>query len=165
MANSPRLNVLIALTQVLETVTVANGFSFDLADLVFRGRNFFGENDPETMLSILEAPRPDVGLTAGENKGFRLEGWNLLLQGWCPDDQENPTDPAHEMMFDVEQCLNRIKAVDKKGDPVYPEHHMLGGLITSIDFGPGVVRPPTEGVSSKAFFYLPVRIGLVTRNG
>jgi len=166
MANSPRLNVLIALSDLLKTMTPANDWPYDLSVSVFRGRSKFGEDDPETMVSILEAPKPDYGLTAGESGGHRKEEWNLLLQGWCPEDHSNPTDPAHEMMWAVEQLLNKVIAVDgRNGNPKYPSTYMLGGLIASFAFGPGVVRPATEGISNRAFFYLPVRVGLVTRNG
>lgn len=166
MANSPRLSVLIALSDLLKTMTPANGWGYDLSESVFRGRSKFGEDDPETMVSILEAPKPDYGLTSGENGGHRKEEWNLLLQGWCPEDHDNPTDPAHEMMWAVEQLLNKVIAVDgRSGNPKYPAEYMLGNKITGFAFGPGVVRPATEGISNRAFFYLPVRVGLVTRNG
>lgn len=166
MANSPRLNVMIALCDLLKTLTPANDWPYDLSQAVFRGRSKFDENDPDVMVSILEAPKPDYGLSAGENGGQRKEEWNLLLQGWCPDDPVNPTDNAHEMMWAVEQLLNKVIAVDSRsGNPKYPPVYMLGGLIVSFAFGPGVVRPATEGISNRAFFYLPVRVGLVTRNG
>lgn len=165
MANSPRLNVLIALTNLLKTMTPANNWSHDLSNAVFRGRSKFGEDDPETMVSILEAPKPDYGITAGELSQQRKEEWNLLLQGWCPDDELNPTDNAHEMMWEVEQLLNKVVALDKHGNPKYPNEYLLGRQIANLAFGPGVVRPPTEGISSRAFFYLPVRISLVTSNG
>lgn len=166
MANSPRLNVLIALSDLLKTITPANGYTYDVSTAVFRGVSRFGDESPETMISLLEAPKPDYGSFAGENNGHRKEEWNLLLQGWCPENAENPSDNAHEMMWDVEQCLNRVIAVNtRNGNPLYPEHYMLDKTISSFAFGPGVVRPATEGISNRAFFYLPVRIGLVTRNG
>lgn len=163
MANSPRLNVLIELSSLLKTITPANGYSHNLSTSVFRGRDRFGEESPETMVSILEAPRPDPGRETGTLDRARNERWSLLLQGWCPDDPTNPTDPVYELMEDVERCLRQVTAEKSNGKPEFPAFHLLGGRITSLSFGPGVVRPPTEAVSAKAFFYLPVQIGLATR--
>lgn len=163
MANSPRLNVLIELTNLLKTITPANGYIHDLSTSVFRGRDRFGDESPETMVSILEAPRPDPGREVGTLDRARHERWSLLLQGWCPDDTANPTDPVYELMEDVERCLRQITAEMPNGRPVFPAIYLLGNRITSFSFGPGVVRPPTETISAKAFFYLPVQIGLASR--
>ena len=38
--------------------------------------------------------------------------------------------------------------------------YMLGNTISGFAIGPGVVRPPQDQVSSKAFFYLPVIVRL-----
>lgn len=37
---------------------------------------------------------------------------------------------------------------------------MLKGLISDMDIGQDAVRPADEGVSAKAFFYMPIRITL-----
>lgn len=37
---------------------------------------------------------------------------------------------------------------------------MLKGLISDMDIGQDAVRPAQEGVSAKAFFYMPIRITL-----
>ncbi|MCB1865171.1 MAG: hypothetical protein KDG50_07045 [Chromatiales bacterium] len=166
MADSYRLAVLKALTAQLETIAVADGYTHDLAGLVFRGRNRWGESDPDVMISILENPRPDIGQFAGEPEGARAESWPLFVQGWVPDDIENPTDPAYGLMDDVETCLARITAVvDATGEPKYQSEFLLGNRITSFRFGPGVVRPPTDGLSVRAFFYLPVYVGLAVTYG
>jgi hypothetical protein len=162
--DSYRLRALKALTAHLKLIVhqegVADYGGFDFSKSVFRGRTVYGEDDPKTMVSILEAPRPDVGQTVGAGEG-RVEQWQLLVQGWCPDDVDNPTDPLYQMMQVVEMQLQKIIALESgTGNPKYPAMYMLGQTITSMSFGPGVVRPPTEGVSSKAFFYLPVRVGL-----
>ena len=163
MAKSPRLNVLIALTDLLKTITPANGYDHDLSTGVRRGIAVFGDEAPATLLSILEAPRPDPGREIGDLDRGRNERWTLLLQGWCPDDSENPTDPVYEMAEDVERCLRQITAETAHGRPVVPDVYLLGNLITDFSMQPPVVRPPTEGVSPKAFFYIQVQIGLATR--
>ena len=160
MADSYRLQVLKALCAHLET-TPSDEFS--LSGAVFRGRALYGENDPSTMLSLLEAPRPDFPKQAGTNREASHEEWQLLLQGFTKDDHFNPTDPAYALMDAVEKHLGQIIATDRMmGTPKFPAVYMLGGLVTNFSFGPGVVRPPTEGVSARAFFYMPLRVGLAT---
>lgn len=157
---SYRLNALKRLTDFLKLVTVANGYSHDLSANVFRGRSVYGANDPLPLLSILESPRSDIGSYAGETE--RKEGLGLLIQGWVYDDVNNPTDPAYLLMDDVERHLDRILACSQSnGQPLFPEDYLLGKTIANIKVHPGVVRPPMEGVSSKAFFYLPVTLTLV----
>ncbi len=170
MADSYRLSVLKALTTLIEgtSVTPVAGIELPatLAGVVFRGRTVFGADDPTTMVAILEAPRPgDAFFT--ENNSARSETWQLLIQGWCPDDKTHPSDPAYSLMDDVERRLDRITRSSREtGYPKFPEHYMLGvndadeQLIQSFRVLPGVVRPPAESLSSKSFFYLPVQVGL-----
>lgn len=169
MADSYRLAVLKALTAHLQSITKANGYDYDLGPdgafpngKVFRGRTLFGEGDPVPLVSILESPRSDIGSFAGENGSERKENWSLLIQGWVADDVENPTDPAYGLMDAVERQLARlIKTSGHTGDALYPDEYLLGRSVGDIQVLPGVVRPPMEQVSSKAFFYLPVRVTLV----
>lgn len=163
MITSYRLDVLLALTALLkQIVPVEDEHDFDLSNAVFRGRAFFGAESPDTMIAILESPRPDVGSTAGDNGEERSERWPLLVQGWTNDDPENPTDPLYLLLQVVEDQLQKVvETRPASGLPLYPEAYMLGKRVTTFTFGPGVVRPPSEGVSSKAFFYLPVYVGLV----
>jgi hypothetical protein len=164
VADSQKLQVLKALTTLIEGTSVTPYTDITLpatlAGLVFRGRHRFADNDPPTMVSILEAPRPGPTNFTGENEA-RKEDWLLLVQGWCPDDKRNPTDPIYSLLDDVERRLVRvIQRRGSDGGAKYAEHYMLGNLVTSFRAGPGVVRPPTENVSSRAFFYLPVQVGL-----
>lgn len=166
MADSYRLQVLKALTTLLEgtpltpVASITPALPATLSGCVFRGRARFGESDPPTMLSILESPRPGGAQYGGDGEA-RNEDWLLLIQGFCPDDKSNPSDPVYSLMDDVEVRLGRITALSSgTGMPTYPEHYMLGRLITRFQASPGVVRPPTENVSSKSFFYIPVQVGL-----
>lgn len=164
MADPQRLRVLKALTALLEgTTPTAPTIEPPLASLVgrvFRGRARFGDNDPDVMLSILESPRPQSLVFTDEQQASHGT-WQLLIQGWCPDDKENPSDPLYFFLADIEQRLDRVVAESQStGYPKYPEHYMLGGLITKIEVGQGTVRPPTENISSKSFFYIPVQVGL-----
>lgn len=174
MANIPqRLAVLQKLTTLLNGITshpdAPANYVFDVEDHVYRGiATYSGDEEqwPLPMLSILESPRPDIGVYAGAEGSDREEKWVLLLQGWAKDDVKNPTDPAYWLMAAVEERLARvIQTKPEDGLPVYPDDYLLGRLIDDFKFGPGVVRPPTEGLSSKAFFYLPLRVGLATTAG
>lgn len=165
MADSGRLAVLKALTDHLAATTVADGYNFDLVGAVFRGRGRFGDGDPDTMVSILENPRPDFGSFAAGGS-LRSEGWPLLIQGWTVDDKLNPSDPVYGLLDDVERRLGRLIAVSEHtGNPLYPSEYLLGRKITGLEITPGVVRPPTDGISSRCFFFLPLRVGLAVDFG
>lgn len=131
---------------------------------VKRGQMVVSAKDIEDCLSILEAPRPLVGLGAGENGVRRLESWTLLLQGWPKDDKENPSDPAYDLKAACEQWLSRIIAVDdSSGLPLYKDTYMLGGDISALTIGQGLVRPPSEeGASRLAMFFLPLIVEMTT---
>lgn len=170
MADSYRLVVLKRLTTLLEgtPLTPYTGLTFPatLAGAVFRGRVAYGESDPDLLVSILESPR-DIGAQYLDD-GTRNETWPLAIQGWCPDDKKNPTDPLYGIADDVERRLSRITIQSRgTGYPKYPDDYMLGpaidgngALITKFQIGRPSIRPAAEGVSSKAFFYLPVQVGL-----
>lgn len=173
MPDSIRLTVLKRLTAILEGITLANGYDFDLSNAVFRGRALFGESDPKTMVSIIEATRPDPGRYAGYDQEERSSLWPLIIQGYTNNDLVNPSDPAYRLMAAVEKQLNKIKKELPSGQgPEFPEFYMLGEgpkveshLIAGFTFGPGVVSPPREQVSPQAFFFLPVWISLAGNPG
>ncbi|HBN9515488.1 TPA: hypothetical protein L3889_000493 [Pseudomonas aeruginosa] len=171
MADFPlRLLVLKRLTEHLEGVYGhdENGNPYDLRGRVFRGRTVFGADTPLPALSILEAPRPDTPIYGGEEEAQHERNWALYLQGWVDEDKANPTDPAHWLMAAVDQRLGLIVRETKGGGrpkPVDPVAHHLGGLISGFRYGPGVVRPADNQVSSKAYFYMPVQVGLATYVG
>lgn len=167
-----RLAVLKALATVIETPTQGEPFAQDLTGKVLVGRNLLGEDvqDAFPVVSILEAPRPDIAMYAGEGAAARHDQWTLLIQGFVDNDIEtspnSSTEPAYLLCALVENRLLRItEVVPGKGTPMYPTEHDLGGLITSIEIAPPVVRPPEKGVSNTAFFFLPVRVGIAGAPG
>jgi hypothetical protein len=131
---------------------------------VYRGRAVFGENDPVPLLSVLEGPLPDRDpLTVGMNEIVREDDWPLFVQGWTQateDHSDSPTDSCYQFMAGVERRMSEIISVRRSGLPVNPEAYMLGGTVSGLSIGPGVVRPPQDQVSSRAFFYLPVVVRL-----
>lgn len=158
MVDSVQLDILKALTTHLESMSIDDGYDYDLQGRVFRGRTEFGTEVAPPFVSILEAPRPDeVPSVGGHERAFRSEDWTLLVQGFAIDDKTNPTDPAYVFKANVEKKLAEIVAVDeKRGLPRFPSAYRLGNRISEAVIGPGVVRPPQANVSDKAFFYLPL---------
>lgn len=160
MTEPIKLRILKALTTHLEGITPVNGYHVNMTGAVKRGRNVFGASDPVPLISILEAPSPSG--TKDADEVIYSESWRLLIQGWVDDDVDNPTDPAYLLMDAVEHRLRRIISLDSmSGAPKYPEEYRLGGLISGLTIPPGVVRPATEGVSSKAFFYIQIAVNVV----
>lgn len=162
MAESRQLDILKRLSAHLEGITPANGYDWDMAGRVFRGRMFYGDDDPLPMIAILEYLSPDIDLqVAGENRVARQETWIVLVQGFVQQHPQNPTDDAYQLKAAVERRLSETIAT-KNGDPAVPAAYMLGlpkDGIVHIAIGPGIVTVPREGPSSAyAFFYLPVGI-------
>jgi len=164
MADIPfRLLVLKKLCELLETVDGPdhNGDPMNMVGKVFRGRIEFGTETELPAVSVLESPNPDIGIFAGDKEALS-EKWVLLIQGWALDDKTNPSDPAYYLAAAVEQKLSltlRTKS-DGSGRPESKEWYKLGGLIGDLEIGPSVVRPFDAKTSSRAFFYLPIRVGL-----
>jgi hypothetical protein len=153
-----RLEVQRRLTDLLKTITIANGYHVDIGDNVFRGRGVFGDETPLPALSILEVPIPLDQLPPPQGAPLTSGGWELVVQGWVKDDKLHPTDPAHILLADVKLCLStEMKKVnwDNPADGILG----LGRSVTKLYIGAGVVRPPEE-VSAKAYFWLTITLDL-----
>lgn len=176
MADIPfRTRVLTALTEALEEITPANGYISNLAEFdaddgapmkrVYRGRGFFGANDPCPLVSVIEPPE-DAEEVAKQPPSARATPfyWRLLVQGDVPDDKANPADPAYALLADVRRRL----AIERdRKDPTgrLPDPLGLGGKreknrIEELSFNAGIVRPPDE-ISPKAFFWLGVTLKVI----
>jgi len=166
MADSRQLDILKRLTAHLQGVTPANGYDFDLSQSVFRGRLLFGDADPSPLVSIVEHLTADINVAATEeNNVQRHETWVLLVQGWILYDVQHPTDDAYQLKASVEKRLAECIKTNDQGYPKYPEAYFLGLKkgITGMAIGPGVVSVAIrQEASSRAFFYLPLGIGLAT---
>ena len=166
MADSRQLDILKRLTVQLQGIVPANGYDFDLSDSVFRGRRRFGATDADTVLSIVEHLQGDINVdVAGHNSIMRREDWILLIQGWLlPVDGEAPTDEAYQLKAAVEHRMARCITMNPRtGNPMYPDEYMLGvkDTITGMAIGPGVVSVDVrDDANARAFFYLPIGIGL-----
>lgn len=169
-----RARVKHALCACLEEISPVHGFRSDLTEFVhedgqpmkrvYRGRAFFGDNDPLPMVAILERPDPNDPL-ADPPLGARKQSYefNLIVQGFVEDDKSNPTDDADILLSDVKMRLARER--DRK-DPTGKLPDPLGfgprgaNRVEELSFGAGVVRPADE-VSSKAYFWLGVTLKVI----
>jgi hypothetical protein len=164
MTTSRQLDFLMRLTSHLEGIVPANGYDFDLAGKVFRGRLVFGADDPDPVISVVEHLSADVTVdTAGENRCERSETWVLLVQGWVRVIDEHPTDPVYNLKAATEHRLARCISLNNQGQPQYPDEYFLGlhrRNVTGLTIGPGVVSAPVRPeASTRAFFYLPLGVG------
>lgn len=163
-----RLRILIALTDLLKTVTPANGYSFDLSNdedgekRVVRGRMFLGDSEPSHMVSILEPPSAvEPILNRGPDNTARASEWDILIQGWARDDDDNePCDLAYALAAEVHRVLGSEIKRTRTGRPGAPNILGLGGKLEFIKIGTPVIRP-TEDVSGYGVFYTILTLKIV----
>lgn len=163
-----RLKVIMALQKLIEGASTADGYAFDLAGKVFRNRILIGADvtDRPPAVAIVEAPRADIASFAGEGGQDRKDYWTIMIQGIARDDRMDTEDDVYFLCQDVERRLLRINETKgMSGNPVYKEDYLLGGMITSVEIAPPVIRPPEAGVANNAFFYLAIRIGMASKIG
>lgn len=142
-------------------------YPFDLNNKVFLDKTSIGAQVQGPFLSLLEAPVPEDEFFAGEGRVKSSGEWKLLLQGFVDLDKSlaNPLAPAYVFRAQCRQRLSRIVAERDHGrGPEFPETYRLGGLISGLRIYRGVVRPPETGVTSMAFFYVPLVVELATDN-
>lgn len=159
-----RLRILRKLTDIIREVTPANGYVNDLGPgpgwpngRVFRGRAVFGQESPLPMVTILEVPMPPDQVPSPPDSADRVGEWDLIIQGFVEDDFENPTDPAQVLLADVVRrlALEKKNGMDREGNCKFLG---MGDIVTGMQIGVGVVRPPDAEVSDKAYFWLQLRL-------
>jgi hypothetical protein len=154
-----RLRVLRALTEVIEGVNPDNGYENDLRGKVFRGRAVYDDNDPLPMVSIMEPPIPLEVMLSRESNPNSTGDWELLIQGFVPDDPANPSDPAHILMAEVKSVLAKEKKRDR-GRNIFGIGYGSGGsAIVDMEIGQGSVRPGDD-TSAYTFFWLTLTLKL-----
>jgi hypothetical protein len=171
MAEALRLQILKALTAVIETVHPTDSespYTFDLRAAVFRGRIYYGDDDPLPMASLIEPPKELDQLEPPPDTGSGTGDWDLFVQGFVKDDPDNPCDPAYQMLAEVRMALLKARAEPEARRKLGEQNYPLLGIInskgkpgvTKLSVGFGVVRPPDQD-ADVAFFFLPLRIQLV----
>lgn len=161
MANTApfRLEVLRRMTALIETIGVSSAIAYaDMSGKVKRGRIMFGEETPVPFVAILEPPIPVDQLPSPEGSDSTSGYWDLLIQGFVEDDEDNPTDPAHILCANVRAVLAQHRE----------DEHLNGlfgmgvrtNVVEDIFIGEPKVRPSDE-ISAKAYFWLPIRLKVV----
>lgn len=167
MATDPfRLRVMKAVTDTLKTISPANGYINDLTDTtdavgrpqlrVFRGRTIFGKDDPLPMLSVLENPNslePNNGIHGSTQAANQFR---IIIQGFVPDDAENPLDPAYVLSAEVITAL-----VKQKRD----RFNILGlgkgtPSVINMSIGQPVHRPADDEISNVTYFAVGITLAL-----
>lgn len=163
-----RLKILIALTDLIKTVTPENGYQMDLSDLcenelrVIRGKLFLGDDDPDDIVSILEPPTAvePVPQRAPDNQD-RMNEWDILVQGWAKDDRHNqPCDRAYVLAAEVQKAIASALPVRQTGRPGATNILGFGPRILEMKIGTPVVRP-TEAITGFGVFYLILTLKIV----
>lgn len=152
-----KLRVLMGLTDVLKGIGgPTEGYAYDIKDQVYRGILSYGdERKGQTFLSILEPPAPPDQQPMPGPGGTALTGWwDIVVQGFCPEDRENPSDPAQYLLADVKRAIGLHRRANQRGNRPY-----LGmpNTVLDIQVGAGTVRPPDD-LSISAYCYLLVRL-------
>jgi len=163
MADPLRLRIQKGLTTALEEITPANGYNFDLSGKVFRGRMLFGENDPDTMVSMLEPPEPPETENAPASVHKAISVWMLLIQGTVPEDFNNPTDGAYLLLADVVRRI-AIERAKLGGNLLEDPFGVSANELVGVEIDQGIVRPAERPVK-RAFFWLPVKFRIVEKFG
>lgn len=158
MADHLKLQILKKLTQHLEGITLNNHYSHDLNGHVFRGRSLIGADESIPCLNLIESPSALDGFFADMLKTVRKDTWIILLQGWAEADPIHPADKVYALLADVQRRLSDIVALQDDQRPRFPGIYNLGGLTSDFEIGADVVRPAEEGLSTRPFFYLPIRV-------
>lgn len=160
MANTDpfRLAILKRLTTMLEGIGAATGYTTEMTGRVFRGRVMFGDNDPLPMIAIIEPPVPVDQFQAPLESDTSTGNWDLLIQGFLPDDPKNPTDPGHFLAAQVRKVLSAHKAAKSPDQGFFATSYRVS-RVKDIFIGAPIVRPSDE-ISAKAYFWLPVTLAV-----
>lgn len=166
MADSYILAVEKALTTHIEEQIQG----YDLTEAVWRGRVYFGgrgSNEPLPAVSLLQAPEVEPETIEAGRGATRMRQVLYFIQGWesIGENINTQTDGAHNLMAAVKQTLAPIMQPPSRNNDFYHlrSYNPSGAdLIESLELGMGLVRPPDEEISpNAAYFWLPIRLGLV----
>lgn len=154
-----KLRVLQGLTEVFKGIRKDDGYAFDIGERVYRGRlNYGDEEKGATFISIIEPPQPQEQQPLPGPGGSELTGsWDLVIQGFTPEDRANPSDPAQYLLADMKRALGLHRRANMRGERNYLG---MANTVLDIQVGTGVVRPPDD-LSISAYCYLIVRLTIV----
>ena len=166
MPDTFRLRVMKGLTETLQRITPANGYEHDLSNFtdsvgrpaarVFRGRDFFGENDPLPMLSILEDPRAEPPFNGPSTSSKGQNTFRVLIQGFVEDDKDNPLDAAYALSAEVARAL--VEAKQSPEGILSLNKQMRAPCVMAMSIGQPVHRPGRDEISDHAYFLVGVTL-------
>ena len=146
MADPLRLRLLKSLTTLLQGITPANGYAFDLSASVFRGRTEFGDSDPFPCVTILEPPIQEQGETASRDSAKFQAQWNLMVQGFINTTEDTPIDEVYLLCAEVRKRVAEEVTTNGRRGVLFGERK-----VSEMKMLPAVVRPPDE-MSSHPYF-------------
>ncbi|MFL0802451.1 MAG: hypothetical protein K6L81_01950 [Agarilytica sp.] len=122
---------------MIESISVANGFSHELNGQVYRGRTAFSKEDDMPVVTILERPAFDSEPQYVGSADQRKTVWELIVQGFTAvEDHNNPTDRAYELLADIRLALSSVLS------PHSPNYSFSHERLSKISIGSGHVLPP-----------------------
>jgi hypothetical protein len=139
---------------VLATITTANGYKHDLTGAVFRGRFTYGDDDPLPMVCLIEPPQQENQINPARGATAGAGPYVVMVQGFVDDDKANPTDPAHRLLADV-KCALALEIEKIRGSKT--AFGIRANRLSDVSMDRGIVRP-SDDISSKAYFWLPLRM-------
>lgn len=132
----------------------------DLDGAVFRGRDYFGEEngDPVPMVTIFEDPDAGDDYPVQTKDGSpSLVSLPLIVVGIDDEDRLNPTDNATLLLYRVKDALRSIKADGRRRRGL--SEYLGIPEVDRIEVGRGHVRPAyADGFTHVASFRLPVTV-------
>lgn len=137
---------------------------YDLSEAVYRGRTVFGDETPFPFIALLEAPRQLDPNGGGDQSLIQDEDWTILIQGFAEEEEQNPSDPAYDLLAWVQMRMSMMTKEPSNGRTggEYPEVYRMGNLKVEVRYQIPVVRPGKDDVSSNAYFYMPIGVKVVT---
>lgn len=140
-----------------------DGAVYDLSESVYLNRVLFGAETLVPYLSVIPAPKQEPYDAADLERLTGRSDWLLLLQGYERNNGDE-VEAAYYLQAAAQAHLSRIVEQRKSGNgPTYPGEHLLGlpGVVTALDIGQGIVRPPDGQQVSRTFFYIPLVVSYV----
>lgn len=159
---SLRLDFLKVLTDRLQEISVANGYSVDLVpNGIIRGRVKLGAGDPVPCITIFEPPVVPGTESMSPAFGAHVRTpWNVIVQGFIKEGNPHPCDPAYLFMEDVRRVISVNSGLQSSGAVRSPNPFGLGEFVEKIKIGSPIVRPP-DNISVFAYFWLNLTLEIV----
>lgn len=154
MPDSKRLQVLKALTTLLETIP-----EYSLAGKVWRGRTRISDESEKPCLVIFEQPPEEEKRADGNTKSMP---WYIAIQGFIEPDPIHPTDPAHQLMAAVKLKLSEV--LDTGGAHAPGPNYMFGNLIGDLVVDGGMAFAPDD-TTNCCFFGLKLTVTITETLG